>query len=1314
MAAVQLARHLGADVLGTASPAKWGTLRALGLEETQIASSRDLRFRESFSASADGGGLDLVLNSLANEFVDASLDLVREGGRFLEMGKTDIRDPKVVGERWPGVRYSAFDLLEAGPERIQQMLVELVGLFGRGVLNHLPVRAWDMRRAPEALRHMAQARHVGKIVLTPPSPGLRGDGTVLITGGTGVLGGLVARHLVERHGARSLVLASRRGLTAPGAVELRDELGELGVDVSIVACDVGEREQVRGLLESIASERPLRAVVHAAGMLDDGSISALTPERFNSVFAVKVDAAWHLHELTRDMELDAFVLFSSLAGVLGGSGQANYSAANTFLDALAAHRRAQGLPGVSMAWGWWEQATGLTGHLRELDVARMRRSGVAPISNREGLELFDAAWNDVDALTVTARFDGMALRARARAGGLPPLLRGLVRSSRRERRRSEGGSFAARLRGASVEERRGIVLRLVRGEVAAVLGHSSPEAIDPQRAFKELGFDSLLSVELRNRLNAATGMRLTATLAFDYPTMALLVDHVLQTTDGVGIRAARALPAAGYHEEPVAIVGMGCRYPGGVGSPSGLWDLVSRGGDAISGFPVDRGWGAFGIGIEDVEESAGGLPGEGGFLYDAAEFDADFFGISPREALAMDPQQRLLLEVSWEALEDAGMDPSSLLASQTGVFAGISSQDYQSALHEQARAVEGYGITGSSTSVVSGRVAYVFGLEGPAMTIDTACSSSLVAMHLACQALRGGECSLAMASGVSVLATPGIFTEFMRQGGLAPDGRCKPFSAAADGTGFSEGVGVVVLERLSDAERNGHRVLALVRGSAVNQDGASNGLTAPNGPSQQRVILQALANAGLSTSDVEVVEAHGTGTTLGDPIEAQALLATYGQDRPPDRPLLLGCIKSNIGHTQAAAGIAGVIKTVMAMRHGMLPRSLHIDAPSTNVDWSSGTIALLTEQQQWKRDRQPRRAGISSFGISGTNAHLILEEAPGNRQEPRARDAREDPISELAFVPWTISAKSGPALRAQAERLRGHILAHPDSDQVDVGCSLVLARSVFEHRAVVVGRDRGELLDGLERIAMDVEPGVGMARGDAAAGEVGLALLFTGQGAQRVGMGRELYGVFPVFARALEEVCAGLEEFLECSLQEVLWAEADSLAAGRLDQTAFAQSGLFALEVALFRLLEHLGVRPAFLVGHSIGELAAAHVAGVLSLQDACALVGARGRLMQALPPGGVMIAIQASEREVLPTLEQFGEGVALAAVNGPSAVVLSGDTRVLELAERWEREGRKTKRLQVSHEFHSHLMQGAPEEFLKNAQGPGLAAPCASLPRAG
>ncbi|MEU8897604.1 type I polyketide synthase [Nocardia sp. NPDC048505] len=736
--------------------------------------------------------------------------------------------------------------------------------------------------------------------------------------------------------------------------------------------------------------------------------------------------------------------------------------------------------------------------------------------------------------------------------------------------------------------------------------------------------------------------------------------------------------------EPIAIIGMGCRFPGGLRSPEELWQALAQGRDLMSDFPADRGWDLDAFYDPDPDADFASAVRTGAFIRDAGEFDAGFFGISPREARAMDPQHRLLLEVAWETIERARIDPVSLRGSATGVYVGMNDQGYALTNPESWAGGLSYTLTGNAPAVASGRISYLFGFDGPAVTLDTACSSSLVALHQAAQALRAGECSLALVGGVTVMATAAPFSIFSRQRALAPDGRCKAFASAADGTAWGEAAGLLLIERLSDARRNGHPVLAVVRGSAVNQDGASNGLTAPSGLAQQRVIRQALANARLSPLDIDVVEGHGTGTVLGDPIEAQALLAVYGQDRPEESPLWLGSIKSNMGHTQTAAGVAGIIKAVLAMRAGTVPATLNVDEPSTHVDWTVGPVRLATAAQPWPGTGRARRAAVSSFGISGTNVHVVLEHDPEAAAETSDRAAEPTGVVQ----PWVLSAKSSGALRDQADALRETLAADPGGALTDIGYSLAATRAAFEHRAVLIADSRADFLAGLAAVAQDAfapttVQGRARQRGR-------LAVVLPGQGSQMPGMGSELYERFPVFAGAFDELCAAFDEHLDGSLRTAILGSAD----GVLDRTDYTQPALFTVEVALFRLLESWGVQPDFVLGHSVGELAAAHIGGVLSLPDAVAVVAARGRLMQALPPGA-MVSVRASFEEVVAALGEHADQVAVAAANGPNSTVISGaEDAVLAVARSWRERGRRIKRLKAERAFHSPQLDSMLADF--------------------
>ncbi|MFB6887802.1 type I polyketide synthase [Kitasatospora sp. NPDC056327] len=1191
-----------------------------------------------------------------------------------------------LSARWGGLVDLPPDLDVRARARLAAVLTAsaaVPGADGGGREDQLALRpagllARRLRRAP---RSDGPAKH------------WKPRGTVLLTGGTGAVGPHLARWLA-RGGATHLVLPGRRGPQAPGAAELAEELAALGVRLTLPVCDLADRQAVAALLTGLESEGdPVTAVVHAAAFVALAPLDGTPVSAFEQIVAAKAAGAEHLDALL-DRELDAFVLFSSIAGVWGSGDHGAYAAANAYLDALAQHRRARGLTATTVDWGIWQAENPWQDRIagEDADLFKLEQHGLPRIAPDLAVHALQQALDDDETVLAVADVDWERFAAVFTSTRPSPLLTG-VPEARRALEAPTGGTAAPaatllrqRLAALAESEQHRLLLDLVRTHAAAVLGHPTVDAIRPGTAFQAMGFASLTAVELRNRLNTATGLRLPSTLIFDHPSATALAREI--RAELLGRQATGQLPAdpAAAHpsapDEPIAIVSMACRLPGGIATPEDLWRLLADGGDAVSELPTDRGWDVEALYDPDPDHPGTSTTRRGGFLHDAAEFDAEFFGISPREALAMDPQQRLLLETTWEAIERAAIDPAALRGSRTGVFTGVNYADYAAVV---ARSEEGDGhlLTGSAPSVVSGRVAYTLGLEGPAVTIDTACSSSLMALHLAGRALRGGDCSLALVGGVAVMATPGALISFSRQRGLAEDGRCKAFSDDADGMGMGEGVGVLLLERLSDARRNGHPVLAVVRGSAVNQDGASNGLSAPNGPSQQRVIRAALADAGLSASEVDVVEAHGTGTTLGDPIEAQALLATYGQDRPAERPLLVGSLKSNLGHAQAASGVAGVIKTVLSMHHGQVPRTLHVGRPSGHVDWTRGALALATEQQPWPSHGRPFRAGVSSFGLSGTNVHAILEHTPSEDDGPPAGR------TPLPAVPWLLSAKSPRALRLQAERLCRHLDASPVPDPRDIGSALH-ARTAFEYRKALIGNG-DQLPDLLGRMADDESGGWS---GDRTV-DGRSVLVFPGQGSQWVGMAAGLLVGSGVFAGRMAECGRALAPYVDWSLVEALGSEA------LLARVDVVQPVLWAVMVSLAEVWRSFGVVPDAVVGHSQGEIAAACVAGGLSLEDGARVVALRSRAIRVLAGRGGMASLPLPVEVARERIAPWSGRLSVAAVNGPSSTVVSGDAdAVAELVGVLVAEGVRARLIEVDYASHSAHVEEIRERLLSDLEG--------------
>ncbi|MET9031717.1 SDR family NAD(P)-dependent oxidoreductase [Streptomyces mirabilis] len=1135
---------------------------------------------------------------------------------------------------------------------------------------------------------------------TPVVPDLAGrpalvptDGTVLITGGLGAVGRHIARLLAE-HGVPRLLLTSRQGPDDPRAAEVAAELTALGAEVEVAACDIADAAAVAGLLGRIGQESPLRGVVHCAGVLADGVVAELTPERLAQVLRPKVDGAAHLHRLTADARLDLFLLVSSAAGVVGNAGQGNYAAANVFLDQLAHHRRALGLPGVSLSFGAWA-GEGLAAAHADLD--RMARLGHRALTPDQGRELVELALRQGAPHLVAWALDLPRLRetattAATTGGGTAAVWRSLLPAPRTGR--GGGDGLADRLARLPEAERAERVLALVREEISRALGLRSTESVRPDQPLRELGMDSVTAVELRNRIGARIGAKLPATLLFDHPTAARLAAHLLSTALAAGDRTTPATqptrattPAS---DEPVALVAMACRLPGGVSDPEGLWNLVAEGRDAVGPFPAER-WDVAALYDPDPDAVGKSYAHEGGFLNDddLTSFDAGFFGITPKEAAAMDPQQRLLMETAWEALERAGIVPAELAGSTTGVYVGMFGSDYLAG--SRLDQLDGYVGTGSALSVASGRLAYALGLGGPALTVDTACSSSLVALHLAAQALRAGECDLALAGGVTVMVTPGTFVEFSRLRGLSPTGRCRSFSDDADGAIWAEGAGMVVLKRLSDARRDGDEVLAVLRGTAVNQDGRSQGMSAPNGPAQEQVIRRALELSGLRPADIDYVEAHGTGTTLGDPIEANALAEVFGDSRPQDHPLYLGSLKSNIGHAQAASGVIGLVKVVQSLRHRTLPRTLHADTPSRHVDWENSGLRLVRDTAPWPSSPgRTRRAGVSAFGISGTNAHVIVEEAP---PVERADGKDEVPPGKRLFV---LSGRSGAALRGQAARLTDHLTEEAGEDiaLLDVAHTLARHRSHFERRAALVAGDRDELLLRLDALASGRAP-LAAPRGD---GTGKVAFVFAGHGGQWPGMGVELMAGSEAFREELVRIDEAVRRRVGWSVLNALRAPEEFAPLGR---TEFLQPVLFAVNASLAAAWRALGVRPDAVVGHSLGEIAAAYSVGALALDEAVTVVTGRGQAVVPLVGKGGMLSLELPPARVEELLAPFTGRLFVAAVNSARSTAVSGEADALaELRDRLDERGIAARPLTTPFASHTPLMDPLRAELLDRFSG--------------
>ena len=1162
-------------------------------------------------------------------------------------------------------------------------------------------------------------RRTGQPIATPLQ--LRNDATYLVTGGLGAVGMEIAGYLAT-HGARHLVLTSRRS-PSEAAQQRIDALQEQsGCAVRVITADVASPRDVARLVATVQAELPpLAGIVHAAGEIGTTALQALDDAEIDRVFAGKVWGAWRLSEATADLPLDFFLSTSSIASVWGSFGQTAYGAANAFLDGLAWRQREHGVPGISVNFGPWAAA----GMADEDARAQLDKRGVRTLSPADALagmaELMLTSSGQGAAHGIVAKIDWPSFLPLYQLAGKRSFLEQLDREvpqSASAPTPSGTTRLVEQLTNAPSQQRKKLVVDYLRDVVAEVTRIDVAEIRD-EAGFFAVGMDSLMAVELRTRVERAVGKELPATLAMDYPRLVDVADYLLDDVLSIGAPASATSAAPPNpviktrSDEPIAIVAVACRFPGAP-DPEAYWDVLSGGVDAIREIPEDR------FDVDEYYDPDPEAPGKiytryGGYLEGIDGFDPEFFGISPREAVWMDPQQRLMLEIAWEGLERAGYAPASLRGSRTGVFVGVAANEYSQLLNTNSvETIEAHFITGNALNVIAGRVAFALGLEGPAMAVDTACSASLVAVHQACQALHSGDCDMALAGGVNVLVSPASIVATSRARMLSADGRCKTFDAAANGYARSEGCGILVLKRLSDAERDGDEICAVIRGSAVNQDGASSGLTVPNGGAQQRLIAATLARAGLAGGDVDYLEAHGTGTSLGDPIEVQAAAAAYGVGREANRPLLIGSAKTNIGHLESAAGIAGLIKVVLSLQHEVLPQNLHFENPSPNIPWDSLAVRVVDKAIPWHANGRPRRAGTSSFGFSGTNAHVLIEEAPPKSavaEDVSPEDGAPEQASErkpVSVLP--LSGRSAEALTALAQRYEAWLEAHPEADIADVCFTAGVGRSHFEHRAaLVVDSVQGtrELLAGLAENRL----GPGAMRG-VCADPPKTAWFFTGQGSQYPGMARELFDTEPVFADTVKQCAEAVDGLLPRPLLEVMF-DTDSDNSGdagkTLRHTSFAQPALFAVEMGLARLWQSWGIEPDVVLGHSVGQYAAACVAGVFSLQDGARLMAERGRLFGNLPEGGRMVAVFADAQRVECVADDFPQ-ISVAAYNGPNTV-LSGPAADLEqIVARLTDEEIRCTWLDTSHAFHSELLEPALDEFESYAKGFEFAVPTLPL----